>query len=151
MGFFVKFPVYLSGQSFISVLDLLLIDDHYVYIKDFNRLMFNKNKCENKKWFCRGCLQCFSSEKVLKEHGKNCLIVNGCQGIKLEKGFTEFKNFNRQISVPFKIYADFECLLKEVDSGLHNYCFSYTSKYQDHIPCSFAYKVVCIDDKYTKN
>ena len=23
-------------------------------------------------------------------------------------------------------------------------------KYQDHIPCSFAYKVVCIDDRFTK-
>ena len=23
-------------------------------------------------------------------------------------------------------------------------------KYQDHIPCSFAYKVVCIDDKFSK-
>ena len=23
-------------------------------------------------------------------------------------------------------------------------------KYQDHVPCSFAYKVVCIDDKFTK-
>ena len=23
-------------------------------------------------------------------------------------------------------------------------------KYQAHIPCSFAYKVVCIDDKFSK-
>ena len=23
-------------------------------------------------------------------------------------------------------------------------------KYQDHIPCSFAYKVACIDDRFTK-
>ena len=27
---------------------------------------------------------------------------------------------------------------------------SYTEKYQDHIPCSFPYKIVCIDDKFTK-
>ena len=118
----VVFPVYLSDPFFNSVLDLLLIGYHYGYIKDFNRLVFNKNKCKNKKWF-----------------------------VKLEKGFIEFKNFNRQIPVPFRIYADFECLLKEVDSGVHKDCFSYTGKYQDHIPCSFAYKVVCIDDKYTKN
>ena len=25
-----------------------------------------------------------------------------------------------------------------------------TKKYQDHIPCSFAYKVVCVDDRFTK-
>ena len=23
-------------------------------------------------------------------------------------------------------------------------------KYQDHVPCSFAYKVVCIDDRFSK-
>ena len=52
---------------------------------------------------------------------------------------------------PFKIYADFECLLKEEDSGIHNDCFSYTAKYQDHIRCSFVYKLVCVDDKYSKD
>ena len=49
----VVFPVYLSGQCFHDVSDLLLISDgftnHYVYIKDFNRLMFSKTKCKNKK------------------------------------------------------------------------------------------------------
>ena len=27
---------------------------------------------------------------------------------------------------------------------------SYTGKYQAHIPCNFAYKVVCVDDKFSK-
>ena len=27
---------------------------------------------------------------------------------------------------------------------------SYTEKYQDHIPCSFAYNIVCIDERFTK-
>ena len=27
---------------------------------------------------------------------------------------------------------------------------SYTEKYQSHIPYSFAYKLVCIDDKFNK-
>ena len=75
----VVFPIYLSDQSFNDTLGLLLISNHYVYIKDFNRLMFNKNKCKNKKWFCKSCLQCFSSEKVLKEHGRDCLLINGRQ------------------------------------------------------------------------
>ena len=25
-----------------------------------------------------------------------------------------------------------------------------TQKYQDHVPCSFVYKLVCVDDKFTK-
>ena len=28
--------------------------------------------------------------------------------------------------------------------------FSCSRKYQDHIPCSFTYKIVCIDDKFSK-
>ena len=27
---------------------------------------------------------------------------------------------------------------------------SYSKKYQVHVPCSFAYKFVCIDEKFTK-
>ena len=37
------------------------------------------------------------------------------------------------------------------DVGFDNDCFSYTRKYQNHIPCSLAYKIVCIDNKFSKN
>ena len=71
---------------------------------------------------------------AVKKHRKDCLLINTGQNVRLnarlEKGFIDFKNFNRQISVPFKIYADFECLLKSVDCGVNNECFSYTSKFQ---------------------
>ena len=51
--------------------------------------------------------------------------------------------------MPFKIYADLECLLKGIKSSDKNNG-SYTEKYQDHIPCSFAYKVVCAVNKFSK-
>ena len=76
------FPVYLSDQKFDDVLDLLSINNHYVLIKDFNRLMFSKTKNKNKKWFCKSCSCCFSSEKMLLEHKKDCLIINGGQNVK---------------------------------------------------------------------
>ena len=52
--------------------------------------------------------------------------------------------------MPFEIYADFECLLKTVQSNNENNS-SYTEKYQVYIPCSFPYKVVCVDNKSSKN
>ena len=103
---------------------LLLIDDdksHYVYIKAFDRFMFYKTKNKSKKWFCKSCLQCFSSENLLIKHKENCLSINGKQSIKLEKGITEFENCFKQ-TVPFKIYADFECSLR----GVEYYGGSYT-------------------------
>ena len=61
---------------------LLLNDDnksHYVYIKDFDRFMFHKTKNKNKKWFCKSCLQCFSSENVLIKHKEDFLSITGKQ------------------------------------------------------------------------
>ena len=114
------FPIYVSDQNFEDTMDLLLLIDndksHYVYIKDFDRFMFHKTKNKNKKWFCRSCLQCFSSESVLIKHKENCLSINGKQSVKLEKGIIEFENYFKQIPVPFKIYADFECNLKSVEN-----------------------------------
>ena len=149
------YPVYLSDQKFSDGIDLLLIPNefksHYVYIKDFDRFMFNKTKNKYNKFFCENCLQCFSSEEVLIEHKEDCLIINGKQNFKLEKGFISFKNYFKQIPVPFKIYADFECILRKVDSDIEGSSnSSYTRKYQEHIPCSFVYKVVCVDNKFSK-
>ena len=145
------FPVYVSDQKFKSSIDLLLlIDDdksHYVYIKDFNTFMFYKTRNKSKKWFCKSCLQCFSSENVLTNHKEDCLSINGQQPVNLEEGIIEFKNYFKQLPDPFKIYADFECNLRNVEV----YEGSYTKKYHEHVPCSYAYKVVCIDDKFSKS
>ena len=128
------FPIYVSDQKFEDSLGFsLLIDNdksHYVYIKDFDRFMFHKTKNKNKKWVCKSCLQCFSSESVLIKHKESYLRINGKQSVKLEKGIIEFKSYFKQIPNPFKIYTDFECNLTSVkcDEG------SYTKKYQDYIP-----------------
>ena len=81
-----------------------------MYIKDFNKFMFNKTK--NKKHFFKYCLLFFSSERILVEHEEICLKINGKQTVKLKRGFIELKNYFRQIPVPFKIYPEFECTLK---------------------------------------
>ena len=96
-------------------------------------------------------MQCFGSEKVLIEHKGDCLVINGEQSVKLESGFISFKKKFKQIAVPFKIYANFQCILKNVhiiECGSSN--SPYTRKYQDHVPCSFTYKVVCVDNKFSK-
>ena len=91
-------------------------------------------------------MQYFSSKNMLIKHRENCLSINGMQSVKLEEGTIEFQNYFKQIPVPFKIYADLECNLEntEVYEGF------YTKKYHDHISCSFAYKVICIDDRFSK-
>ena len=65
-------------------------------------------------------------------------------------GLIEFKNNFKQLAIPFKIYAHFESVLKEVKSNDRHKSTSNTKKYHDHIPFSFGYKVVCIRDKFSK-
>ena len=90
------FPIFISDQKLENSIDLLLTFDgdksHYVYIKDFVRFMFYKTKNENKKYFCKSCLQCFSSKNVLIEHKKVCLNINDAQFVRLEKGTVGFKS-----------------------------------------------------------
>ena len=97
-------------------MDLLLLIDydksHDVYIKGFNIFMFYKTKNKNKKWFCKSCLQCFSSENVLIKHKEDCLSNNGVQSVKVEERTTKLENYFKEIPVSFKVYVDFECNLE---------------------------------------
>ena len=68
------------------------------------------------------------------------------ESVNAEEGILEFENYFKKLSVAFKVYADFECNLRDVEI----YEGSYTKKYHDHVPCSFAHKIVCIDDKFSK-
>ena len=83
----------------------------------------------------------------MKEYKKVCLKINGKESVKLKIGLIKFNNYFKQLAVQFMIYADFESILKRVQSNDRNNNTSDTEKYQAHLPCSFAYKVVCLDDK----
>ena len=151
------FPIYISKEKYQDHMELLLITEgknkYYIFIKDFNRLMFRRTKHEHRKHFCMYCLQCFSREDVLTEHKNNCISINGVQAIKMpEKGDkVYFKNHHKQLSVPFVIYADFEALTEKIQGCQPNNEKSYTEAYQKHTDCGYGYKVVCCyDDKYSK-
>ena len=57
-------------------------------------------------------------------------VSDGKHSVKLEEGIIEFEIYFKQILVPFKIYVDFECNLRSVES----YEGSYTKKISR--PCS---------------
>ena len=151
------FPVFISDSQTENPLNLLLIskDDerHYIYIKNFNRFMYKKTKHNCKKHFCISCLQCFSTEAILNNHLENCLIINKKQNIVMPKFGSKvfFKNYFKMIKSPFVIYCDFESILEPIDTVKQDEkTTSYTTGYQNHLISSYAYKVVCQLDKYTK-
>ena len=144
------FPLYVSQKFNEQVLNVLLIkneynDSHYVFIKDFTRLMYLKTKHKNRKHFCMACLQNFTTKEILNSHRERCLLINGTQAVKYETGIIKFRNFNNQKLIPCKIYADSECMLKRVNIKKGEY----TKSYQKHVPNSIGAKLVCIDNKFT--
>ena len=48
------------------------------------------------------------------------------------------------------IYADFEIILVTENNGKPNVNVCYTSKYQKFIACSYGYKLVSVDYKFSK-
>ena len=48
------------------------------------------------------------------------------------------------------INPDFESTLVPEDCGKQNPEDSYTNKYQIHVPCSYRYNLLYLDDKFSK-
>jgi hypothetical protein len=149
------FPLYITKTKYEKSIDLLHISNntmgHYCWIKNFNGLVSKQyNNFDHTKYFCKRCLHGFTTEILLEKHGSDCI-----EDVKIilpteEDKWLEFKNIGKQMKVPFIIYADFEALNSPIDSVNNSPDGSYTESYQKHEPCGYAYKVVCIDSKYTK-
>ena len=129
-------PIFISKQHNKDVLNLLLITEgekqHYVLVKDFNRMMYNQ---QHRKHFCMHCLQWFSTEEILTKHNENYMVINGEQAIRMPqkgKNTLQFQNPHRQMLVPFVIYADFEAITEKVQGCQPSSTKSYADKYQKH-------------------
>ena len=146
------YPLYTSNKICDKTCNLLLIENgnenHYVWIKDFNKLMNTLSKDDHKLFFCYYCLQHFTSEEILKNHVEGCLKINGTQKVKMpcKNKNIFFMNYHKQLMAPFVICADFECITVPINEKHGNN----TEAYQEHKACGYGYKIVCqYDDKYS--
>ena len=107
---------------------------------------------KKKIYFYRYCLHVFSTEEILKRHIKVCFKINGNKRIAMSKEdeYVKFKNYERKIKSLFIIHAHFERNLVPENSRKEKPEQSYTNKYQNTFACSYCYKLVCINDKFSK-
>jgi len=140
--------------------DLLLIADeknyHYVYIKDFGRLMNSQiNKTSHKTHYCKTCLHPFKTKENLEKHIQNgCMACVGTRPALPKPGSTVcFKNNNNKFEMPFRIYADFESIIRKMETASQTNERSFTDKCQVHEQCGFTIYVVSSvpGDKYKFN
>ena len=126
---------------------LLLIKDgensHYCYVKNLSALMTSQiNTYKNTRHFCLNSFNSFKTIDSLNNHKEYC-YNNECVKIEMPPPDTylKFKNFANSEKAPFAIYADFESLIKPLDSCDPDPNKSYTKKYQKHEPISFSYYI----------
>ena len=97
------YPLYISKKSYDQTLNLLLITEksksQYVFIKDFNRLMFSRTKHKDKEHHCMSRLQNFTTEEILSNHKKQCLLINSCQAANYKLGTIKFTNNNKKMPI----------------------------------------------------
>ena len=152
------YPIQISQSTTEKHVDLLVTSNsetnHYIWIKNFNRLCYNVTKHKAKKFFCKHCIQYFASESILQKHKEDCMLLTKGQAIEMpaEGEITKFKSFRETVKIPFVIYADLEALLHKLtvfqkeDTELDQ-----TEELQKHVACSYGYKVVCcFDDRLSK-
>ena len=68
--------------------------------------MYSDTKHKDRKHYCIHCLQNFTTDEILDNHKEQCLLINGTQAVNYESGTIKFTNCEKQIPLPFKIYAD---------------------------------------------
>ena len=131
--------------------DLLLYKcnsiQHYTTIKSFSRLVSCQlSNLNAATYFCRRCLQ--MTPEFLEAHAVDC---NPTQRTKFPMDSRcRFTNVQKQLTTPFVVYGDFKSksILKpvngdvDVTQGVDIGIESSSRVFQEHIPCSFAYKIV---------
>ena len=106
------YPVYKSSfPKRQHIVDLLLYEEHYVYIKDLEKLIATSlTKHKTKVYICRNCMLHFHDEQKLQGHESDC-YRNGPQRVELPKENERFIEFNKFLNMQrhqFVVYADFE-------------------------------------------
>ncbi|XP_065640589.1 uncharacterized protein LOC136073148 [Hydra vulgaris] len=89
----------------------------------------------------------FCTKESLSKHKLYCDTHDSVR-IELPKPNTmiKFNHFKKTMRVPFVVYADFESIIKPINTCEPNSDSSYTKQYQKHTPSSFCYYIKCFDE-----
>ena len=136
---------------------LLLIkngdNSHYCYVKNLSALLASQvNSHGHKRYFCLNCLNGYDTPEKLEKHKEYC---GEEESIKINMPppdtYIKFKNYLYSERAPFAIYADFESILKPLETCKPDPNKSYTLKYNKHEPVSFVYYIKSFNESVYKS
>ena len=151
---FVFYPLRMAERDCLNTIDLFLYEEdgnsHYSLIKNFNRFIRSqKTKGKDKLHICKRCFSHFTKSELLQKHIKYC-STNGVVSVKMPEPGTMlyFKNYHKQLPIPFVVYADFECFTSPLNTCCPNPDKSYGYNYQKHEPSGFCYYLKGLVDSF---
>ena len=136
---------------------LLLIkngdNSHYCYVKNLSALLTSQvNSRKGKFYFCLNCLNGYDDTDKLDKHKEYCSEEKSIKiNMPSPNSYIKFKNFLHAERAPFAIYADFESIVKPLDTCKPDPNKSYTLKYQKHEPVSFVYYIKSFNESVYKS
>ena len=104
---------------------------HFLLISSMSRLLRKGNQ-RNQRFYCDNCL---NSRRTKESLAKHKTYFEACKKVFPKNDFMQFKNHKNQTSIPFRIYADSEAILKPCEDQGHG-------EYQKHQPCGFCFYTV---------
>ena len=140
-----------------NTIDLFLYEEdgkfHYSLIKNFSRLIRSQitSRTDEPIQICKRCFCHFTKPELLDKHIKYC-SSNKSAFVKMPKPNTtlHFENYDRQLPIPFVVYADFECFTKPMNSCSPDPKDSYNYNYQKHETSGFCFYAKGIVNKRIK-
>ena len=122
---------------------------HYSYVKRLTALLLEQSKNSNSKHFCERCLHGYTMRDFLERHKPECKgLLKSPTRMEIPKvgeNKMAFKNYYKQMKVPYVVYADFECVFTKIDTCEPDNNQSFIVKTEKHEPCGFSYLVVRSD------
>lgn len=92
---------------------------HYCLIKNISRLLGDRTKHDRETFYCNYCLHDYTTKELLDTHIVECK-PHGAQRVtspqKTENQWINFTSIDKQLNVPFVIYADLECFARSTDT-----------------------------------
>ena len=113
---------------------------HYLAVKSISGLLRRITSNHNGDFYCLNCFHPYTTEKKLRRHKRICRDHEFCH---LKMPDENNKILKYIPGVPFIIYADLECLLRNINTCSNNPDKSYTERKATHMPSGYALVTCC--------
>ena len=142
------YPLRMAKRNPQETIDLFPYEEdgkyHYSLIKNFSRMFRSQitSRTNGQIYICKRCFTHYSKEDLYQKHISYC-STNETVAVKMPPRNTtlRFNNYQKQLPIPFVVYADFECFTKPMNTCSPNPEDSYNYNYQKHEPSGFCFYI----------